>query len=48
MRTLYERAISEAAKRLFDGDAGAEDMLRLFWVAYCDALVCSSLFSSAL
>ncbi|KAF9527604.1 hypothetical protein CPB83DRAFT_934295 [Crepidotus variabilis] len=37
-RGIYERAISEAAKRRFHGEAGAEDALRLFWMGYCDVL----------
>jgi hypothetical protein len=40
MGAVYERAISEAAKRRFDGEAGAEETLRVFWTGYCDTLVC--------
>jgi hypothetical protein len=36
---LYERAIAEAARRRFVGEAGAEEALRLFWGGYCDVLV---------
>lgn len=43
---LYERAISEAAKRRFGGEQGAEEALRAFWGGYCDVLVCFSDFSS--
>ncbi|KAF8964174.1 hypothetical protein BDZ97DRAFT_1816638 [Flammula alnicola] len=35
---VYERGISEAAKRRFSGEAGAEEALRMFWASYCDAL----------
>jgi hypothetical protein len=42
MKTVYERAIAEAAKRRFEGEMGAEDALRSFWTGYCDALVCNS------
>lgn len=38
MSGLYERAIAEAAKRKFAGEAGADDALRSFWVGYCDAV----------
>ncbi|KAK0221961.1 hypothetical protein IW262DRAFT_1448129 [Armillaria fumosa] len=38
MGGLYERAIAEAAKRKFSGEAGAEEALRSFWVGYCDAV----------
>ncbi|KAK0464624.1 uncharacterized protein EV420DRAFT_1263469 [Desarmillaria tabescens] len=38
MGGLYERAIAEAAKRKFAGEAGAEDALRSFWIGYCDAV----------
>ncbi len=37
--TLYERAITEAAQRRYDGELGAEAALRSFWVGYLDALV---------
>ncbi|KAK2465199.1 hypothetical protein APHAL10511_002553 [Amanita phalloides] len=36
--TTYERAIAEAAKRRFNGEEGAEQALRVFWIGYCDAL----------
>jgi hypothetical protein len=39
MKTVYERAIAEAAKRRFNEESGAEEALRLFWVGYCDVLV---------
>jgi hypothetical protein len=39
IKTLYERAISEAAKRRFKGEVGSEEFLRSFWIGYCDALV---------
>ena len=39
MRAVYERAIAEAAKRRFNGEPGAEEVLRSFWVGYCDVLV---------
>lgn len=35
----YERAIAEAAKRRFLEEEGAEQVLRMFWTGYCDALV---------
>ncbi|KAJ7600967.1 hypothetical protein C8J56DRAFT_813965 [Mycena floridula] len=38
MSTVYERAIAEAAKRKFNGEAGSEEALRSFWTGYCDAL----------
>ena len=38
-RGIYERAISEAARRRFSGEPGAEEALRMFWTSYCDALV---------
>ncbi|KAJ7043889.1 hypothetical protein C8F04DRAFT_682003 [Mycena alexandri] len=34
--TLYERAIADVAQRRFSGEAGAEEMLRMFWTGYCD------------
>lgn len=37
--SIYERAIAEAAKRRFNGEEGAEQVLRIFWTGYCDALV---------
>ncbi|KAJ3764333.1 hypothetical protein EV360DRAFT_77444 [Lentinula raphanica] len=36
--SVYERAISEAAKRKFLGEPNAEEALRVFWVGYSDAL----------
>ena len=36
---LYERAIAEADKRRFEGDATGENALRTFWVGYLDTLV---------
>ncbi|KAJ3976364.1 hypothetical protein EV361DRAFT_968793 [Lentinula raphanica] len=36
--SVYERAISEAAKRKFLGESNAEEALRVFWVGYSDAL----------
>ncbi|KAJ7067860.1 hypothetical protein C8F01DRAFT_1078564 [Mycena amicta] len=36
LRTLFERAIAEAAKRRFAGEEGTEDSLRSFWTGYCD------------
>ncbi|KAK0188159.1 hypothetical protein F5146DRAFT_1141608 [Armillaria mellea] len=38
MGGLYERAIAEAAKRKFAGEAGAGEALGSFWVGYCDAV----------
>lgn len=38
LTTLYERAITEADKRRFAGDASAEAALRTFWVGYLDVL----------
>ncbi|RDB17959.1 hypothetical protein Hypma_000943 [Hypsizygus marmoreus] len=38
MNPIFERAIAEAAKRRFNGEAGAGEALRMFWVGYCDAL----------
>lgn len=38
MSGVYERAIAEAAKRRFEGGAGAEETLRMFWMGYCDTL----------
>ncbi|TFY81135.1 hypothetical protein EWM64_g2871 [Hericium alpestre] len=35
---IYERAVAEAAKRRFAGEAGAEDALASFWLGYADAL----------
>lgn len=39
MVTVYERAIAEAEKRRFNGEAGAEEALRMFWIGLSDALV---------
>lgn len=39
LKGVYERAIAEAAKQQFEGDAGAEAALRAFWIGYCDTLV---------
>ncbi|KAJ3490444.1 hypothetical protein NLI96_g1424 [Meripilus lineatus] len=36
--TLYERAIAEADKRRFAGEANAEEVLRSFWIGYVDFL----------
>ncbi|KAF8349290.1 hypothetical protein F5887DRAFT_945363 [Amanita rubescens] len=36
--SICERAIAEAAKRRFSGEEGAEQVLRMFWTGYCDAL----------
>ncbi|KAL0576045.1 Splicing factor [Marasmius crinis-equi] len=38
LSTVYERAISEAAKRRFKEEVGAELTLRAFWCGYLDAL----------
>ncbi|KAH9851597.1 RNA-binding protein Prp24 [Lenzites betulinus] len=38
LKPLYERAISEADKRRFSGEPGAEDALRSFWTGYVDFL----------
>ncbi|EJC97945.1 uncharacterized protein FOMMEDRAFT_97432 [Fomitiporia mediterranea MF3/22] len=35
---LYERAISDTAKRRFQGTENAEAALRVFWSGYCDVL----------
>ncbi|KAL4073262.1 hypothetical protein V8B97DRAFT_1953447 [Scleroderma yunnanense] len=35
---IYERAIAEAAKCRFSGEAGAEAALRTFWIGYLDFL----------
>lgn len=37
--SLYERAVAEADRRRFAGEAGAEDALRGFWTDYVDFLV---------
>lgn len=48
LQTLYERAIAEAAKKLFKGDADlgltvgdarTELALQVFWAGLCDSLV---------
>ncbi|KAG5726870.1 hypothetical protein E4T56_gene1120 [Termitomyces sp. T112] len=38
MITVFERAIAEAEKRRFDGETGAEEALRMFWVGLADVL----------
>ncbi|KAH9890065.1 RNA-binding protein Prp24 [Cubamyces lactineus] len=38
LRALYERAITEAAKRRFAGEPTAEAALRSFWIGYVDFL----------
>ncbi|KIY44769.1 hypothetical protein FISHEDRAFT_50684 [Fistulina hepatica ATCC 64428] len=35
---IHERAIAEAARRLFEGQPGAEEALRSFWTGLCDSL----------
>lgn len=42
---IYERAIAEAAKQIFNGQANSEEVLPIFWTGYCDALVCLLWFS---
>ncbi|KAJ4001680.1 hypothetical protein F5050DRAFT_1708044 [Lentinula boryana] len=37
--SIYERAISEAAKRKYLGELGAEEALRAFWMGYSDVLI---------
>ena len=37
--TLYERAITEADRRRWEGEAGAEEGLRTFWLGYLDLMV---------
>ncbi len=39
LKGLYERAITEADKRRFAGEANAEEALRSFWAGYVDFLV---------
>ena len=39
LKALYERAITEADKRRFAGEANAEEALRSFWTGYLDLLV---------
>jgi hypothetical protein len=48
-RGIYERAIAEAAKQRFNGQANVEDILRIFWAGYYDSLVSplTSLFVSS-
>lgn len=36
---LYERAITEADRRRWEGEAGAEEALRSFWSGYLNILV---------
>ncbi|KAF8916956.1 hypothetical protein CPB85DRAFT_230169 [Mucidula mucida] len=43
---LHERAIAEAAKVRFEGQAGAETYLRAFWTSYSDARAVRSVPSS--
>ncbi|RPD62808.1 RNA-binding protein Prp24 [Lentinus tigrinus ALCF2SS1-6] len=38
LKALYERAITEADKRRFAGEANAEEALRTFWIGYLDLL----------
>ncbi|EMD31421.1 hypothetical protein CERSUDRAFT_119799 [Gelatoporia subvermispora B] len=38
LKTLYERAITEADKRRFFGELGSEEALRSFWTGYLDFL----------
>ncbi|GJE88539.1 RNA-binding protein Prp24 [Phanerochaete sordida] len=38
LNALYERAIAEADKRRFAGEANAENALRTFWLGYIDTL----------
>ncbi|KAI1794811.1 RNA-binding protein Prp24 [Ganoderma leucocontextum] len=38
LKGLYERAIAEADKRRFAGEANAEEALRSFWTGYVDLL----------
>ncbi|KAI0712607.1 RNA-binding protein Prp24 [Earliella scabrosa] len=38
LKALYERAITEADKRRFAGEAGAEEALRSFWTGFVDLL----------
>ncbi|KAG6841698.1 hypothetical protein C0991_007968 [Blastosporella zonata] len=35
---VFERAIAEADKRRFNGEAGAEEALRMFWAGFTDVL----------
>ncbi|KAF7301263.1 ATP-dependent DNA helicase PIF1 [Mycena indigotica] len=37
VKTLFERAIAEAAKRMFNGEEGVESILKTFWNGYSDA-----------
>ena len=43
LKGLYERAITEADKRRFAGEANAEEALRSFWTGYVDFLVRSAI-----
>ncbi|TFK90773.1 RNA-binding protein Prp24 [Polyporus arcularius HHB13444] len=38
LKALYERAITEADRRRFSGEANAEEALQAFWTAYVDLL----------
>lgn len=44
LKTLYERAVAEADRRRWAGEAGAEEALRSFWTGYVDILVCHFLY----
>ncbi|PPR05354.1 hypothetical protein CVT24_007968 [Panaeolus cyanescens] len=35
---IHERAIAAAARKRFEGEYGAEQYLRMFWISYVDAL----------
>ena len=39
LTTLYERAITDTAKKRFEGSDAAEFSLRALWMRYCDFLV---------
>lgn len=39
LKTLYERAITEADRRRFAGEGNAEEALRSFWTGFVDLLV---------
>ena len=39
LQALYERAIAEADRRRWNGEANAEVALRSFWAGYLDVLV---------
>ena len=45
MVNVFERAIAEAEKRRFDGELGAEEALRTFWVGLADVLVSTDAIS---